>query len=87
MSNLDFKRADYPKHQSVSIIIKHAVIKLNHEDKAGAVQKGRYDTDSFPITLSKEHLEKMNEIENEENEYLVQDEDLDEVTIVYGNTI
>ena len=51
MSNLEFKRVNYPKYQSRSIFIKHALIKLNHEDKVGAVREGMYNTDYFAITL------------------------------------
>ena len=61
-------------------------IKLNQKDKVGAVQEGMFDN-SVAITLSRCNKWKMKKIENELNEYLYSETNLDEVTIVYGNTI
>ncbi|XP_052818094.1 uncharacterized protein LOC128244118 [Mya arenaria] len=70
--------------RSASIIIKNAVIKLSGEDEAGAVQKGKYGTDSVPFTLVEKHPNKMKEKEKRVNEYLVNEEGLDKATLPIG---
>ncbi len=82
MKDLKFERVNYPKYQSAYIIIKNAGDEADDEDVIEDVQEGKYNTNSVPITLSKKHLERMKQIEEEVNDYLV---DKDKVKLVYGN--
>lgn len=82
---MEFNRIDYPKFNSASINIKNAIFEVKN-GRICKIQNGSYDRRTLPIILSKEQVEEVKDIQDEVNDYL-ESEELDKITIVYGNKI
>ena len=82
---MDFRREDYRKYGTCSIIIKNALFSLKGCEVFN-IEETKYGYKKATVKLSREMIGKMKKVENEVYEEL-DESGFDKVTIVYGNRI
>ena len=83
--SIQFRWEDYKKYNAASIIIKNAMFSLEGCEIL-KIEDTKYGYQKAVVKLPKEKKYKMDEIEDDVNEYL-DDEGLDRIKFLYGNKI
>ena len=80
---MEFRREDYSKYNTTSIIINNTVFRLKDCDIL-KIEDTKYGYQKAIVKLSREMIDKMKQIEKEVNDYL-ENKGLDNIKLVYGN--
>ena len=82
---MDFRREDYRKYGTCSIIIKNVLFSLKGCEVFN-IEETKYGYKKATVKLSPEMIGKMKKVEKDVNEVL-DESGFDKVTIVYGNRV
>ena len=87
MSELKFTHVNHEEHNTVSINIENAFIKITEEDYEIIEKKNKFDYQTGTIKLNNQDLiDKLKSWETQINDYL-KSEGISPITISYGNKI